>query len=120
MDKLEQVINLLKEIEQESETTANDQLVADFSLHIMVYGDGRVHIESPQSSNSHAVVAPPSRAPRKGFTSDPQFEREGRKVCIDGTDYISINEAARELGLTPYKVKDRCASDLWPTWTIKD
>lgn len=47
-----------------------------------------------------------------------KFIKEGVAVNIDGTDYISIAEAGRQLNLHPCTVSARVHSDAYPTWVI--
>jgi hypothetical protein len=46
----------------------------------------------------------------------PQKLRPGRPVIIDGREYRSIREAARQVGLTHTGVAIRLQSDAYPGW----
>ena len=67
-------------------------------------------LKRPQSARQRRYV--------NGALVDPIYERYGQKVSIDGTEYISVQDAARGTGVHPYQIKNRCASKSWPTWFI--
>lgn len=122
-------------------TTKEDPVVAIFGLGIRVTASGAVQIwptetvaVPPEVAAPVPTPAPPPgpkefvgamrkrKTPRKSpiVKENPMYVRGGRRLNIDGVEYISMQEAARQLGVRPYTIKDRCASSSWPTWTIID
>lgn len=108
------------------------KLISQWGLGYRVYEDGKVQIwnihesvlPGPDTQPVPTTPAPTAaviQKPKERYNpvkTDPSYQKSGRMVIVDGSEYRSIQEACRQFGLRPWEVKDRCASSMWPNWVM--